>query len=117
MLENGSAGLNRTETVDGRETQILDVDANGTALETYLVGRNLSSFDLSNVTARVWVDAETRRPVRVVRELDKTRTSRGRTIHYDMTVQATFEYDLDERVELPPPARNATDIENASTTG
>lgn len=117
VLENGSVRLNGTDAVDGRETRVLDVDANGTALETYLLGRNVSSFALSNVTTRVWVDADTSRPLRVVRKLDKTQTAQGRTIHYDMTVQATFEYRVDERVELPPPARNATDIGNGSSTG
>jgi len=115
FLDNGSAtAVNRT-TLDGSDAYVLRVDANETALERYLVLEDSENFRLSNVSMVLWVDADTWRPLRAVRDLEKAQTTRGQTINFDLTTRATFTYEVDEAVTLPSAAQEATNLANATS--
>ena len=116
LLANGTAARVGTATVRGRPARVLAVTGNATALERSL-GGTAAPLALSNVTARVWLDPATGRPLRAVRSLATTQRTGGQTLRYDLTVRASFAYDVSDRVVLDAAARNATDLANVTARG
>ncbi len=117
ILGNGSVTTTSRDTLDGTAVRVVAIEANATAVERYLLGRNVSRLTFANVTAEVWLDEESGRPLRVVRSMQKYQRAGDRRIRFDLTVRAEFEFGVDERVTLSTAARDARSLSNTTDGG
>lgn len=107
-VEYGTAELNGTETVDGTETYVLELDGNETALSTeYYADSTVVSYRTLEMT--VWVDTETDRPVQVAGTVATETEIQGQTVDVTQEYEYTIEYTT-VNVTLPAAASEAVDV-------
>jgi len=104
-IDHGTAELNGTETVDGTETYVLELDGEEAALESeYYADPGNVSYRTLEMT--VWVDPETDRPVQVAGTIETEVTVQGQTVESTQEYEYTLEYTTVD-VTLPDAASDA----------
>lgn len=105
LLQSGSLSWNGTDTVDGESAVVLVGEPTSKALTRYSERRSQPVFggpNVENARIRVWLDAETHRPLRTRFRFEVTQ--RGATATATMTTRFS-EYGDPVSVEVPPEVR------------